>query len=151
MKRICLLSAVLSVFAAGDATAQELEPGRVAVGILGGRWSTESHKRRPFVLVTADYVLSRAIVIEASAGAAQLKTRICGDGEVDPSCNENKAFRTFTVMARFEPTQSGLRPYVGASLGRTWFFEASGVFCLHAGLTIVPLRDSGARFDTAFH
>ena len=146
------VSLLLSIVLLQQASAQESnsDANRLSIGVLGGAWSI-GHGQWPFFLMNVEFDLTPQFAIGATAGAVSRPRVLCSDGIDDPMCDRWKLIRMLTATARLDLTRSRMRPYIGISTGRTWYFGVGSIGSLHGGLSLTASRNVTVRLDGALH
>jgi hypothetical protein len=149
-KTVACCLALFAVSAASQLRCQEPAPRRVRIGVQAGTWSIgEGHW--PFVLVGGEYQVSPELSLGLELGGVSRPVTLCSKGLVDPMCDERKLIRMVTGKVRYELGSGTVRPYVGASLGPTWYYHDGTTAGLHAGVDIPFQYRVSFRLDGALH
>jgi hypothetical protein len=150
MKRSLLIASmlILSAFHRAAAQSSDHESHGVSIGVLGGTWSIGSGLW-PFFLMTGDVRLTPHFILGGAAGAVSRPLILCSEGIDDPMCDRTKMIRMVAATARYEFGDRRLRPYIGASAGRTWYFESGTLVALHGGLYFAATSRINLRLDAA--
>jgi len=136
------IGALLLVSGAASLSAQEQSVHRISVGALGGTWWI-GQGYWPFVLVGAEYQASAHTSVGIQVGGVSRPVEVCSKGVNYPSCDRRKLIRMLSGNLRYELGSGTVRPYVGASLGPTWYYGDGTRAAVHAG-AVVP---AGARLS----
>jgi hypothetical protein len=142
--------AVLLVSGAARLRAQERSVHRVSVGALAGTWWI-GQGYWPFVLVGAEYQATTYLSLGLQAGGVSRPVEVCPNGLTYPLCDRRKLIRMVAGNVRYELGSGTIRPYVGASLGPTWYHGDGTRAAVHGGAALPVGRRLSFRLDGALN